>query len=142
MSDGVQCLADIEALFSSMKDGFEKYEITTGYLLTTMSTNGFLIEPVFIWPEEIWPIHEQTVEPSTLKRVKRFENNPAATDFVKEVRQGILDVFTKYGAAHFQIGRTYPYRENREQSAWQMLDGIKSLLDPDRVINAGSLGLD
>jgi len=142
MSDGVQCLADIEALFDSMKDSFAKYEITTGYLLTTMSTNGFLIEPVFIWPEEIWPIHEQTVEPSTLKRIKRFENNADATKFVKEARQGVLDVFTKYGAAHFQVGRTYPYRENRNQSAWQLLDGIKSLLDPNRVINAGSLGLD
>lgn len=142
MGDGAQCLADIEDLFASMKDGFEKYEITTGYLLTTLSTNGFLVEPVFIWPEEIWPIHEQTVEPSVLKRIKKFENNPAATDFVKEARQGILDIFTKYGAAHFQIGRTYPYRENREEAAWDMIDGIKSLLDPHRSINSGSLGLD
>jgi len=142
MGDGADCLADIEALFDGMKDGFEKFEITTGYLLTTLSTNGFLVEPVFIWPEEIWPIHEQTVEPSVLKRVKRFENNSDATDFVKQARQGILDIFSKYGAAHFQIGRTYPYRENREDSAWEMLDGIKSLLDPNRIINAGSLGLD
>jgi len=142
MGDGAKCLADIEALFDSLKKGFEKYEVTTGYLLTTLSTNGFLVEPVFIWPEEIWPIHEQTVEPSVLKRVTRFEINPAATDFVKEARQGILDIFTKYGAAHFQIGRTYPYRTNRDEAAWDMLEGIKSLLDPNRVINAGSLGLD
>jgi len=142
MGDGADCIADIQALFESMKDGFEKYSITTGYLLTTLSTNGFLVEPVFIWPEEIWPIHEQTVEPSMLKRIKRFENNPAATDFVKEARQGILDVFSKYGAAHFQIGRTYPYRENREEAAWNMLEGIKTLLDPNRTINVGTLGLD
>lgn len=142
MSDGTKCYNEIDALFESVKDSFEKYEITTGYLLTTISTNGFLIEPVFIWPEEIWPIHEQTVEPSVLKHVKRFENNTEATDFVKEVRQGILDIFSKYGAAHFQIGRTYPYRENREDTSWALLDGIKSLLDPNRTVNSGSLGLD
>lgn len=142
MGDGAACLAEIDELFQSMKEGFDKYEITAGYLLTTLSTNGFLVEPVFIWPEEIWPIHEQTVEPSVLKRAKRFESDPAATDFVKQARQGILDVFTKYGAVHFQIGRTYPYRENREDTAWEMLDAIKSLLDPNRVINSGSLGLD
>lgn len=142
MGDGVQCLADIEALFVSMQDKFDTFKITTGYLLTTLSTNGFLVEPVFIWPEEIWPIHEQTVEPGVLKRIKRFESNPAATDFVKEARQGILDIFTNYGAAHFQIGRTYPYRENRDAAAWEMLDGIKSLLDPHRLINSGALGLD
>ena len=125
-----------------MKEAFEKYEITTGYLLTTMSTNGFLIEPVFIWPEEIHPIHEVTVEPAVLKRAKKFVSNPEATDSVKQARQGILDIFSKHGAAHFQIGRTYPYRENREDSAWALLDGIKSLLDPNRIINSGSLGLD
>jgi len=142
MSDGQQCLADIEALFSSLKNRFDELEVTTGYLLTTLETNAFLIEPVFIWPEEIWPIHEQTVEPSVLKRIKRFETNPQATDVVKEARQGILDIFSKYGAAHFQIGRTYPYRENRDETAWDFLDNIKSLLDPNRTINSGALGLD
>jgi len=142
MSDGKQCLADIEALFEAMQKRFDAHGVTTGYLLTTLETNAFLIEPVFIWPEEIWPIHEQTVEPSVLKRIKRFENNPKSTDIVKEARQGILDIFTQYGAAHFQIGRTYPYRENREETAWTLLDNIKSLLDPNRTINSGALGLD
>lgn len=142
MGDGQACLADIEALFASMKDRFEQHEIITGYLLTTMSTNGFLIEPVFIWPEEIHPIHEKTVDPAVLKRAKKFASNPDATDCVKRTRQGIINIFAKYGAAHFQIGRTYPYRDNREENAWALLDGIKSLLDPNRTINSGSLGLD
>lgn len=142
MSDGASCFRDIEALFASMQDQLDASKVTTGYLMTTLSTNGFLIEPVFIWPEEIWPIHEQTVEPSTLKRITRFEQNTNATALVEEARQGILDIFTRYGAAHFQIGRTYPYRENREANAWKLLDGIKSLIDPQRTINNGSLGLD
>lgn len=142
MSDGQDCFADIENLFSSMEAEFEKHEITIGYLLTTLSTNGFLIEPVFIWPEEIWNIHETTVEASTLKRIKRFDKNPDATLCVEAARQGILDIFAKYGAAHFQIGRTYPYKDNREDSAWALLDNIKSLIDPSRTINSGSLGLD
>lgn len=141
MGDGVDCLAQIEALFASMKDGFERYEITTGYLLTTLSTNGFLVEPVFIWPEEIHPIHEVTVEPSVLKRVKRFESNPDATAFVEKARQGILDIFSDFGAAHFQIGRTYPYYDNMSDETKAVLEMIKSGLDPDRVINTGALGL-
>lgn len=142
VGDGYDCLKDIEMLFAAMKDRLDSYEITTGYLLTTMSTNGFLIEPVFIWPEELYAIHEATVEPSVLKRVKKFESNPDATNTVIEAREAIMDIFTKYGAAHFQIGRTYPYRENREAGAWDLLDGIKSLIDPDRSINFGVLGLD
>jgi len=142
MGDGEACLKDIEALFSLMKDELREHEITTGYLLTTLSTNGFLIEPVFIWPEEIWALHEDTVDAGVLKRIKRFEKNPEATAIVEQARQGILDVFSKYGAAHFQIGRTYPYRENRDDAAWKLLDDIKSIIDPNRTINSGALGLD
>jgi len=142
MGDGQACLKEIETLFSAMKNELSEHEITVGYLLTTLSTNGLLIEPVFIWPEEIWALHEDTVDASVLKRIKRFEKNPDATAVVEKARQGILDVFSKYGAAHFQIGRTYPYRENRDETAWKLLDDIKSVIDPNRTINSGALGLD
>lgn len=140
MGDGKDCVAEIDALFESLKDEFEKYEIMTGYLMATLSNNGYLIEPVFIWPEEIYSIHEATVEPSVLKRIKRFESNPEATAIVEKARQGILDIFTKYGGAHLQIGRTYPYRENMDEDTKALLDGLKNLLDPDNLVNAGSLG--
>ena len=142
MGDAGDCLKAIEALFSNHQSDIDKYEITTGYLLTTLSTNGFLIEPVFIWPEQIFDIHRASVEPSVLKRIKNFAPNPDATACVERLRAGILDIFSEYGAAHFQIGRTYPYKENRDDAAWDMLDKIKSLLDPKRVINPGSLGFD
>jgi len=142
MGDGPACLKDIDDMFTVMKPELDKYDITTGYLLTTLSTNGYLIEPVFIWPEEIWSIHETTVEPSVLKRIERFDHNPKATECVMKARQNILDIFSQYGAAHFQIGRSYPYKDNRETSAWTLLDNIKTLLDPNRTINAGALGLD
>jgi len=142
MGDALACQKDIMALFESMKAEFEKHKITTGYLLLTLNTNGFLIEPVFIWPEEIWPIHEITVEASTLKRIKRFKQNPEATACVERARQGILDIFTKYGAAHFQIGRTYPYGQTRSPEFAKLLKSIKRAVDPNNRINPGALGLD
>lgn len=141
MGDGPDCFAKLDAMFESMRDALDAHDITTGYLLTTLSTNGYLIEPVFIWPEELHAIHEQTVEPATLKRVKRFESNPDATALVMQARQNILDIFTEFGAAHFQIGRTYPYVDNMDQRPRELLDGIKQLVDPHGLVNAGSLGL-
>ena len=142
MGDGVACLREIEALFASMQAGFDAHGITTGYLLTTLSTNGYLIEPVFIWPEEIHPIHEQTVEPSVLRRIKRFERNDAATGFVRDARAGVLDIFQRFGAAHFQIGRTYPYAQARQGPNLELLQRIKRALDPDCLVNRGALGLE
>lgn len=142
IGEGTKCLAKIDALFTDYEADLKRYEITVGYLLTTLSTNGFLVEPVFIWPEELWPIHEQTVEPAILKRAKRFEANPDATAMVDRIRQDILNIFSEFGAAHFQIGRTYPYKETRHSATWQVLEQIKTALDPDRLINNGALGLD
>ena len=141
LSDAAKCQAEIEDLFAEMAADFEQFEIIPGQLLTTVSTHAFVIEPVFIWPEEIWPIHEQTVEASTLKRVQRFEKNPDATACVEKAREGVLDIFEKYGAAHLQIGRTYRFKQTRKDETWKLLQAIKSVLDPDNQVNPGSLGL-
>ena len=103
---------------------------------------GLIIEPVFYWPEEIYALHEQTVEASLLKRLERYDKNSDATAVVQKAREKIVDIFTKYGAAHFQIGRTYPYRRNMSPETRAVLDMIKSGLDPDGIVNSGALALD
>ena len=141
MGDAVNCAAEIDAMFEEMAPEFKKEGVYTGSLFTTLSTNGFLIEPVFYWPEEIFAIHEDTIETAVMKRIKRHDKNAAATAIVEKGRQNILDIFSKYGAAHFQIGRTYPYADNMSSETMAVLEMIKTGLDPDRLINSGSLGL-
>lgn len=140
-SDGPGAWADIERAFDAMRDELDAHEILTGFLITTLGATGYLIEPVFIWPEEIHPIHEQTVEADFLAKLPRHQPNPKATAIVEKARQAVLDVFTKYKAAHFQIGRTYPYKENSEPEAWAFLEKIKRAADPQGRINPGVLGL-
>lgn len=141
MSDALTCFEGIHELFNTMQGEFDSHGVTPGFLTTILGTTGYLIEPVFIWPEEIWPIHKVTVDPGTLRRATTFDKNPDATAVVLKARRGILDIFTAHGAAHFQIGRTYPYRETRDDNTWKLIRGIKSLLDPERRVNPGSLGL-
>tara|TARA_R110002020_G_scaffold226974_2_gene437582 strand:- start:116377 stop:117969 length:1593 start_codon:yes stop_codon:yes gene_type:complete len=141
VSEGAACLAELDAAFESMSAEFEKHDILTGYLLTSLSTTGYLIEPVFIWPEELYEIHRKTVEPGILSKVKTFEPNPSATEVVMKGRQRVLDVFKSHGAAHFQIGRTYPYAETREEGTRELLNRIKSAVDGKFTLNPGSAGL-
>lgn len=140
-SDGPSAWAEIESAFDAMRSELDAYDILTGFLVTTLGANGYLIEPVFIWPEAITPIHEHTVEADFLSKLPRHEPNPKATALVEKARQAVLDVFTKYKAVHFQIGRTYPYKENREPDAWDFLEKIKRVADPQGLINPGVLGL-
>ncbi len=139
-SEGAETWAEIEAGFDKIRSELDGHDILTGYLITSLGTTGFLIEPVFIWPEEIWPIHEHTVGEEWLKKIKRHKANPDATAVVEKARQVVLDVFTKHAGAHFQIGRTYPYREHRDDATWALLEAIKTAVDDKGIVNPGALG--
>ena len=64
----------------------------------------------------------------------------AATAVVTEARGHLKAIFQKYGAAHFQIGRTYPYRDSRDPAFRDVLDAVKAVVDPKGLFNPGGLG--
>lgn len=140
-SHGAACLGEIDALFARLKPRFDAKQILTGYLLTTMATNGFLIEPVFFWPDARYRLHETTVEASYLARLPAHAPDPEGAALVAEAREGILDIFQKHGATHFQIGRTYRYAATRAAPTLALLKAIKRELDPQGLMNPGVLGL-
>jgi D-lactate dehydrogenase (cytochrome) len=142
MSQGARALAEIEDYFATLRPRLEAGGVETGYLLTTLSTNGFLIEPVFLWPEEIFAIHEASVDADLLRKMNRFAANPEVTALVKEARQGVIDIFSRHGAAHFQIGRAYPYAAQCSPETLCLLQAIKAAVDPDGLVNPGALGLE
>jgi FAD/FMN-containing dehydrogenase len=132
---------EIDDFFASLKADFDREGVFTGYLLTTLSTNGFLIEPVFYWPSALDALHRETVEASMLARVPVRPESTIATSIVSKARRRVAEIFLSHGAAHFQIGKTYLYREGRSPEAWALLDSLKSALDPHRRLNPGALGL-
>lgn len=132
---------DIEALFAARRDVFGAHGVSTGVLATGVGASGFLIEPVFFWPEALGAIHKASVERAYLARFEERAENPAATALVAAARRDIIAIFSRHGAAHFQIGRTYPYREHRAPEAYRLLEAIKAATDPAGVVNPGALGL-
>lgn len=141
LSDGEACWQALDDLFASYGQAFEARGMTSGYLVTTISTNGFLIEPVFFWPDARYGIHETTLEPSYLAKVPKLPANADNAALVHEVRGKILDIFQCFGATHFQIGRTYRFAQTREPVTMALLKAIKTHLDPDNLMNPGVLGL-
>ncbi len=134
--------AAIYALFEEYADALESQDISTGFLLTIVSTNAFLIEPVMLWPEQRLEIHNRSVEPQVLTRLTDYPENGAASKVVDEIKQRLCRLFLEFGAAHFQIGKTYLYAEGQDKAARALLESVKNAVDPARKINPGSLGLD
>ncbi|MEE4208142.1 MAG: aldehyde dehydrogenase family protein, partial [Parvularcula sp.] len=141
MSEGPAAWRKIADGFTSMQADFDAHGVVVGFLVTTLSNNGFLIEPVFLWRDERYAVHDVSVEASALKKMKRFDRNDQAMAVVRRARKLVMEVFREHGAAHFQIGRTYPYFESRDEGTADVLRRLKSALDPEGTINPGALGL-
>ncbi|NQY15162.1 MAG: hypothetical protein HRT81_15065, partial [Henriciella sp.] len=90
---------------------------------------------------EVYAVVEHPVGADWMKKVKRYDANPEATAVVQKAREVVLDVFNNHGAAHFQIGRTYPYKEGRDEATWKLVEAIKNAVDEKGIVNPGALGL-
>jgi D-lactate dehydrogenase (cytochrome) len=141
LSKGEACWAAIEAMFESHRAKLDALKITTGYLVTTVTTTGFLIEPVFFWPGARFALHESTVEAHYLKKLPKLPHDEAAAQMVTTLRDQVLDIFEAHGATHFQIGRTYRYAQTRDPMTLALLKAVKSYVDPKGLMNPGALGL-
>lgn len=140
-SKAIECIRETENVFHRYKMDMENQGITTGYLLTTVHTAEFVIEPLWFWPDKIESIHEEIVEESVLKKHKKYPRNPKARALVESMRAEIKEVFSSMGATHLQIGRSYNYAETLDANTLKLLKAIKAIVDPSNVINPGCLGI-
>jgi D-lactate dehydrogenase (cytochrome) len=140
LSNAPAMFADIQTMFATHATEIEKYDVHIGFLFTSLSTNAITIEPVFYWPHGYRAIHESMVEPGHLARLPKLAANAEATALVAHLRSEVINIAARYGCAHFQIGRTYPYRNSRDAASQALLDTLKAALDPDRLFNPGGLG--
>lgn len=131
----------IIALFEANADAMDRLGVGAGYMFLTVGTTGFLIEPVFYWPDAQAALHKQAVEPAHLAKLTDFPANAEARALVEQLRAEIITIFGCMEAAHFQIGRAYPLRERSDPAAWRVIEALKAAVDPQHLMNPGVLGL-
>ncbi len=140
-SKAIACVAKIEQLFSDHQHIIAEHGIGTGYLFATVGVSGFVVEPVFFWPDEITEIHRHYVETDHLDKLAGFPQNLPSRAAVMDLRQKLIDLFFEMGAAHLQIGKSYRYTDALGQTGTRVLAAVKQAVDPEGLINPGSLGL-
>jgi FAD/FMN-containing dehydrogenase len=142
VGDAPGALARLEGLFASHAEDMERLGVVIGILLSTVGTNGFVLEPVFYWPGPQTLYYKRVLEPSYLAKLTTFEQSPDAEALVARIRTELIDAFSELGAVHLQVGKTYPYRAGRDPNTWRLLEAVKDAVDPRRLVNPKSLGLD
>lgn len=137
----LETIEAIIALYAANAAEMERLEVGAGYMFVAAGSTGFLIEPVFFWPDAYDLLHEDAVEPAHLARLKRFPQNPPARALVERLRADIIAIFGRMGGMHMQIGRAYPLQHRLEPAGWRLLEAVKTTVDPQRRMNPGVLGL-
>lgn len=132
---------DLQAYYAANAERMRAAKVEYGAMFMTVSTNAFLYEPVFYWHDIRTINHERMVPAEHLKSLPLYEDNPAGRELVQEMKSGIADLFHRHGAAHLQIGKFYPYLRGRETEATRLIREIKAIVDPQRKMNPGALGL-
>jgi FAD/FMN-containing dehydrogenase len=140
-SKALQTINAITQLFAAHEAEMERLGVGAGYMFLVVGTTGFLIEPVFYWPDAQEEIHRRSVEPAHMAKLKSFDANPEARAMVEKLRGAIIDIFGQMDAIHFQIGRTYPLKDRSDPGAWAILEAVKAAVDPKGLMNPGVLGL-
>lgn len=129
------------ALLARRKADMDRHGVWIGTMFSPVGPSGFLYEIALYWPDARTAYHDTVLPESHLSAIPTYPAAPDARAFVDVLKNEIIAEMQAFGAAHFQIGRAYPYRERLSPGAQALLRSIKAELDPDGLMNPGVLGL-
>jgi len=131
----------LHAFFEARADLLETHGIEWGYVLFAISTTAILLEPMIYWPDAREAYHERIIAPSYLAKLPVLEAEPETAAVIRKLRLDLTQFWMDQGCAHLQIGKTYRFMESRKPTARALLNGLKTLVDPQGRINPGALGM-
>ncbi|WP_310532313.1 FAD-binding oxidoreductase [Novosphingobium sp.] len=133
--------AAFKALIEARKAEMDKLGVWLGTMFSPVGSTGFLYEVALYWPDARTSYHERTLGAEYLAGQPDFKADPEARAYADELKNAIIAVMQDHGAAHFQIGRAYPYQVRLAPQMQSLLGAIKRELDPRGLMNPGVLGL-
>jgi D-lactate dehydrogenase (cytochrome) len=131
----------LQAFYAPRMADMKRLGVWTGTMFSPAGPAGFLYEVALYWPGAPSPYHRHTLDAEHLAGLPAFQDDDEVTAYVDQLKRDIIDLFQQYGGAHFQIGRSYPYRQRLDPQASALLSGVKAILDPKGLMNPGVLGL-
>lgn len=133
--------ADFLALRARAAARCAAHQIDMFVVFAAVGPSALLYEPVIYWQDEWLPLLDSMVPAEFRTGLAPSPANPAGRAYVEALRLEIIALMQRHAGAHLQIGRAYPYLENRSVAFTTVLRDLKAMLDPDHIINPGALGL-
>jgi hypothetical protein len=141
LSRAIPAAAATEKFLAERKALMDQWGIKTSYL-TCFAGPEFVIEPSFYWHDQLGDFRLSLIEPEFAAKWKDIPANEARRKVALGLRDELRDLFDSLGGLHLQIGKYYPYTEIMNNAPLQqVIKGVKDVLDPQGLVNPGSLGL-
>ena len=140
-ADAVGFHAALEAFYAARAADMERLGVWTGGMFSPVGSTGFLYEIAIYRPDVRTAYHERVLDWDFLAKLPAYPANPEARSYVDQLKRDLVALYAAHGAAHFQIGRAYTYRQRLDARADALLLAIKAQLDPQGLMNPGVLGL-
>lgn len=129
------------AFLDRQKAEMDRHGLWTGTMFSSIGGHGLLYEIAIYWPDTITPYHREVLGAEFLATIPSYPDNPEARAFAHGFKAALVDLMQAHGAAHFQIGRAYPYLDRLDPAARALVKATKAMLDPLNLMNPGVLGL-
>lgn len=134
-------LTAIRQLLADEAEAMRTHGLSVGMVYFAVGKNAMCIEPLTYWTDDEHFAHNRLEERSDLATLATFIERPAATRYAMALREKLKAVMKAHGAVHVQIGKSYDYLPSREPRIAQLVTALKAAVDPDGLVNPGSLGL-
>ncbi len=140
-SQAQQVARETEAFFTARQPEMLAAGVTWGVIVFAVGAQMVCVEPLLYWADAQYQWHDRIAERSNLQELARYDAPVPAARLVAAMRSELVDLYTRLGCAHVQIGKAYRWAETRQGAVLRTVAAIKQVLDPDRRMNPGSLGL-
>ena len=141
LSRAIPAAQTTEKFLADRRALMDQWGIKTSYH-TCFSGPEFVIEPSFYWQDKLGDFRLSLIEPEFAEKWKDIPANEARRQVALQLRDELRDLFDGLGGLHLQIGKYYPFKEIMNNEALpRVIEGLKSVVDPDRLMNPGALGL-
>ncbi len=135
-SRAAEAFAAVHAALDQEADALAAKGIKVRNLIASVGPGALVVEPMFLWKDRLPLLVQETLRQQTGREPAQAAGQPDATALVRQLRARIVGIFDAHGASHFQLGSAYPWRQRLDPAAAALFEGIRAMLDPDRVFIA------
>ena len=129
----------VSDLFAARAHSCAQFGVKPGVFSIAVGAGAILIEPTWHWTGAHLESHPRLYDTPEAE-FGGHAPNPEAEAFVDGMRTEMMELFLAEGAAHFQLGKTYPFQRSRNPENLALISHLKAVLDPDDLMNPGALG--